>query len=264
MIKIEKDISDIPAILKNSTREEAFFKNIDSHGFNYGLTLYKTKAIQDKLNEIYHNKCAYCEKDISDDDKHIEHYRPKSRYYWLAYSWDNLLLCCSRCNKAKGDKFLTQHCSVLYGNEKFDDIHTLGLAYDRLEQPKTVNPEREDVLNDITFNRDAIISSLDERVSYTINEVCNLNRTELVQKRIKLVNKFIRRVEKHYKNYLDKKDYKNYTMFIPDIKDFIEECKVENEFYAFRYFIIHNIELFFEHKILQLILKKIIKEYLNE
>ena len=264
MIKIEKDLNDIPSILKSENREEAFLKNIDSYGFNHGLTLYKTTVIQDKLKEIYHNKCGYCERDISDDDKHIEHYRPKSRYYWLAYSWDNLLLCCSRCNKAKSDKFLTQHCSVLYGNEKFSDIHVLGLSYDKDEQPKTINPEREDVLSDIIFDRDAIISSLNDRVTHTIDEVCNLNRKELVQKRIKLVNGFIRRVEKHYKKYLDEKNYRNYTMFTPDIEELIEECKIENEFYAFRYFILHNIELFFENKILQSILKHKINEYTNE
>ncbi len=45
-------------------------------------------------------------------------------------------------------------------------------------------------------------------------------------------------------------------MFDPDIEELIEECCVESEFYAFRYFVVNNIELFFpEHKILQRILK---------
>ena len=86
MRKIEKDLSAVPAILNSPNRIEAFLKNIDSSSFTYGRGLYKTKAVEEKLYEIYHLKCAYCERDISDDDKHIEHYRPKSRYYWLAYS----------------------------------------------------------------------------------------------------------------------------------------------------------------------------------
>jgi len=260
MRKIEKDLSAVPTILNSPNRVEAFLKNIDSSNFTYGKGLYKTKAVEEKLCEIYHLKCAYCERDISDDDKHIEHYRPKKRYYWLAYSWDNLLLCCSRCNKAKGDKFLTEHCSVLYGDEAFSQIHNLGRDYDRLEQPKIINPEREDILDEIVFDRDGKISSSNPRVTYTIDEVCKLNRNELVEKRVKLINGFIRRVEKHYKRYLDEKNYTNYSMFDPDIEELIDECCVESEFYAFRYFILNNIELFFlEHKILQKILKEKLK-----
>jgi len=260
MIKIEKDLTDVPSILKNETREKAFKKNIKDFEYLHGKGLYKTSSVQDKLNELYHFKCVYCERDISDDDKHIEHYRPKSRYYWLAYSWDNLLLCCSRCNKAKGDKFETTHCSMLYGDEKFSDIHTLGEEYDNEEKPKTINPEREDVLIDILFDRDGKIYSFNPRVIYTIDEVCNLNRNELVEKRIKIVNGFIKRVNRHFKNYLDAKDYQNFSMFDSDVEELINECFVENEFYSFRYFIVHNIEIFFENKILQTILKKRIQE----
>jgi len=260
MRKIDKDLSDIPSILNSANREEAFNQNIDASAYTYGKGLYKSKSVQDKLNNIYHFKCAYCERDISDDDKHIEHYRPKSKYYWLAYSWDNLLLCCSRCNKAKGDKFETLYSSILYKNEKFRDIHTLGAKYDIEEKPKTINPEREDVLTDIVFNRDAYMSSFNPRVEWTIDEVCNLNRNELIEKRIKVVNGFIKRVNRHFKNYLDAKNYQDFSMFDSDIEELIEECSIESEFYTFRYFVINNIEIFFENRILQSILKNRIKE----
>jgi len=260
MRKIKKDLEDIPLILTNDSRKDAFQKNIDDHAYLHGKGLYKTDSVQKKLNAIYFNKCVYCEKDISDEDKHIEHYRPKSRYYWLAYSWDNLLLSCARCNKSKGDDFETNVCSVLYGNENFSDIHTLGEYYDKEEQPKTINPEREDVLSDIVFNRDAEISSPNLRVTHTIDNVCKLNRNELIQKRIKIVNGFIKRVNRHFKNYKDKKDYKDFSMFNSDIEYLLDECSIENEFYTFRYFIVNNIEIFFEDKILQTILNNMIKE----
>jgi uncharacterized protein (TIGR02646 family) len=263
MIKIEKDLNDVPTVLNSVNRKEAFEKNIDSCAYLYGKGLYKSKSVQEKLNEIYHYKCAYCERDISDDDKHIEHYRPKSRYYWLAYSWDNLLLCCSRCNKAKGDKFQTIHCSMLYGNEPFSEIHILGKQYDIQELPKSINPEREDILDEIIFDRDAKMTSLNKRLVYTIDELCSLNRNELVEKRIKILNGFIRRVERHYVIYLEKKNYRDYSMFEPDIEEFISKFRRKNEFYAFRYFIIHHIEIFFENRILQSIIKHKVEEYLK-
>ncbi len=264
MRKIEKDLNNIPTILNNSNREEAFNKNVLASKYIDKKNLYKVGSVQNKLNEIYSFKCAYCEKDISDDDKHIEHYRPKSKYYWLAYSWDNLLLCCSKCNKNKSDKFPVLNTPILYTNEQFSDIHCLGEDYDKREEPKIINPEREDVLNELQFDRDGRIFSKNSRIIYTIDEICKLNRNELVEKRIKLLNGFIRRIEKHYKIYLDKKDYHDYSMFEPDIEELIESCSIENQFYTFRYFIINNIEIFFEeHRVLQMILKHLIVRRLN-
>src|SRR5262245_54535333 len=80
--------------------------------------------------DLFHGKCAYCEaKIVLDQHKgDVEHYRPKGGvtdendkpieiddgrggkqphqgYYWLAYSWRNLLPSCIACNRpdASGD-----------------------------------------------------------------------------------------------------------------------------------------------------------------
>jgi uncharacterized protein (TIGR02646 family) len=69
---------------------------------------YQHKQIKVCLVKMFHGKCAYCESQIRHIDYgHIEHYRPKSRFPKLTYSWTNLLLACGVCNgKAhKGDKF---------------------------------------------------------------------------------------------------------------------------------------------------------------
>ena len=45
-------------------------------------------------------KCAYCEATtemVSFGD--VEHYRPKSTYWWLAYCYDNYLAACEICNR---------------------------------------------------------------------------------------------------------------------------------------------------------------------
>jgi uncharacterized protein (TIGR02646 family) len=88
---------------------------------NVRKSIYASKAVRAALDDCQHGKCCYCETRIQEPyaDKHVEHWRPKlssrqSRnqtsiwpgYYWLAYSWDNLLLSCAFCNRDnKRDRF---------------------------------------------------------------------------------------------------------------------------------------------------------------
>lgn len=75
--------------------------------------LYRSSEVKVCLEELFHNKCAYCEsKPTASSDWDVEHYRPKRKvkeapthpgYYWLAYTWDNLLLSCPHCNQARYD-----------------------------------------------------------------------------------------------------------------------------------------------------------------
>lgn len=54
-----------------------------------------------------HRKCCYCEK-LEEQAKYrdVEHYRPKAYYWWLAWTWDNLLFACMDCNRDhKKDQF---------------------------------------------------------------------------------------------------------------------------------------------------------------
>ena len=61
------------------------------------------------LEICHHGKCCYCETLIDDHKPYayseVEHWRPKSIYYWLAYSWENMFLSCTFCNKEKGNQF---------------------------------------------------------------------------------------------------------------------------------------------------------------
>ena len=77
-------------------------------------SIYASEAVKANLVACHHGKCCYCETHIPVPyaDAHVEHWRPKSSsrqgrgeksiwpgYYWLAYSWDNLLLSCPYCNR---------------------------------------------------------------------------------------------------------------------------------------------------------------------
>ncbi len=57
------------------------------------------------------DKCAYCEASISAVAfGDVDHYRPKSSYWWLAYCYDNYLVACQLCNqKFKKNTFPTQN-----------------------------------------------------------------------------------------------------------------------------------------------------------
>lgn len=68
-----------------------------------------SEPIKDDLKTIYNNKCAFCEIELSEfnhDNKFtVEHYRPKTHYYWLGAEWTNLFPTCQGCNGNKKDDF---------------------------------------------------------------------------------------------------------------------------------------------------------------
>lgn len=67
-------------------------------------TIYKDYA--EDLWRSQHRKCCYCELAIRLKGHDVEHYRPASRYWWLTYTWNNLLFACQNCNRwAKNDSF---------------------------------------------------------------------------------------------------------------------------------------------------------------
>lgn len=65
------------------------------------------KPAKAQLKRESNGKCAYCEAS-TDTVAHgdVEHFRPKSVYWWLAYCYDNYLFACQICNQSfKGDQF---------------------------------------------------------------------------------------------------------------------------------------------------------------
>ncbi|PTL79840.1 HNH endonuclease [Vitiosangium sp. GDMCC 1.1324] len=77
------------------------------------------KVAHDTLWRAQHYKCCYCEHREQSKRNDVEHFRPKARadrkpgahedhgYWWLAWTWENLLFSCRNCNQppAKSDKF---------------------------------------------------------------------------------------------------------------------------------------------------------------
>ena len=242
MIKIEKDLENTPNSLldnKTITRRNTCIRDKKYHQNKKFHQRYKQSDIKEKLKNIYSDKCAFCEQEIKECKDNnleecsstVEHYRPKSKYYWLAYSWDNLLWCCHRCNQNKDNSFDIENSLGTFDKTTFlKKIHNTSQIYNRIEKPLMVHPEFDDVVNKLEFNN-GVITSEDIRVKYTI-ETCGLDRDDLNEKRQTIIEDFI-------ENIIDKK-LKNES-----IQDALHELirdlnKREKEFIALRYWILKN------------------------
>jgi hypothetical protein len=73
----------------------------------YAFNASAWKPAKGQLKKESGGKCAYCEAPtdvVAHGD--VEHFRPKSTYWWLAFCYDNYLFSCQICNQTyKGDNF---------------------------------------------------------------------------------------------------------------------------------------------------------------
>ncbi len=203
---------------------------------------YKQEDVKTDLEFRYHHKCAYCEQKV--ESYHVEHYRPKTIYYWLAYSWDNLLFCCQKCNQKKSAHFDTLKTKAIYKHEDLPRIHELCQEYNQIEQSLLLHPEYENAEPLLVFNENGEVSSTDARAAYTISadKGCDLSREWLCDKRKRILDKF----RKKLNAIITTKQGERQKEAVDDLlKDFSEEAFDEREvFLAFRrYVLIHIIPL---------------------
>ncbi|MGV0751785.1 retron system putative HNH endonuclease [Empedobacter brevis] len=196
MIKITKDLNNVPRSLNHNSgtignnthtkRQELINSTfyIDTDPYN---NRYKHPDTKEELKVIYNRKCAFCENKV--EQFHVEHYRPKTIYYWLAFSWDNLLLACPTCNQFKGNNFQIQRSIATYDIDFLDNYNNYSSHYDSSEQPLLINPEVTDPSVFFNFTIDGNIISNDPRGIYTI-QTCKLDRDDLIDARKKIMDDF--------------------------------------------------------------------------
>lgn len=93
-----------------------------------------------------HGKCAYCDRDVALTGHPTEHFRPVlGGYWWLAWSWENLLFACVSCNGPKSCAF-----PLRPGSKQL----SLGMSPPGHERPILVNPYDEDPTSLISFEQD--------------------------------------------------------------------------------------------------------------
>ena len=228
MRTIKKNIQNIPISLLDNKRKATFNLIKDLKRYPNDNKDYKTAEIFKQLKTIYNNKCAFCEDTLLNSPNHIEHYRPKNKnerikkcyadtsYFWLSFSWDNLLLTCGSCNSSKGTCFNIQGTKANYEqkyiNYSLDNLQNIIKELDSIEKPLLVNPEQEEQMffdENLIFTISGKILSKNMRLRYTIR-ICNLNRNGLIKLRLKLINSLRDRIRRRKADYWlsgDKKAY---------------------------------------------------------
>ena len=166
--------------------------------------IYGDPEVRKVLEKLFGQKCAYCESKIGiNADWDVEHYRPKGQvaensahpgYYWLAYTWSNLLPSCAFCNQRRHDRAsLTEGAGRLAG--KLDQF-PLEIEQDRCmshegdllaERPLLLNPCIDEPELHIAFAPDGSAIGLTERGKKTI-EICHLDRKRLRDNRLEILD----------------------------------------------------------------------------
>jgi len=244
MMIVRKDLTNVPTTLserKTETRRNTCIRDTTYHQNKKFDQRFKQRETKVRLKRNYYKKCAFCEQKVfdgvgttlSDDTSTIEHYRPKSIYYWLAYSWDNLLWCCRRCNQNKDNHFRISSTKIEYNGIFLQNIHNSVMGYNSSEKPCMIHPELEDVKSELLFATNGHVKSDDVRVQYTIT-TCGIDRDDLNEKRKKILDELKKKINAK-KSVNDSYD--------DILKDFVSDMKNKyNEFIAFRYWVLNNIQ----------------------
>jgi uncharacterized protein (TIGR02646 family) len=201
MIKLDRSTMAIPVSLNSpntNTRRSELITNGGWIRQNRYETPYKGTDVRTSLMLFSHNKCCFCEQILNiatsgthrDDDFSREHFRPKSKYWWLAYSWDNLLPVCKVCNGSKEDDFDINGTFRPYQATDLATIHALTAQYNITEQPNYLHPEQgTDPESVLTFDS---LGQIDSKYAQALNTIqaYKLDRVEIGRLRKKIYDDF--------------------------------------------------------------------------
>jgi uncharacterized protein (TIGR02646 family) len=191
MIKIDKSGFQIPPILQSGKGFEETewmkkqFDDFKISKFDFaGKNHWGHKSVKELLlYKIQHGKCCYCERlrphTIEGD---IEHFRPKSIYYWLAYDFSNLFYSCKFCNStSKNDSF------PLVDESKRAKNHYNQISF---EDNLILHPEFDKIEEHITFEGAKAIPKNSSLKGKTTIEILDLNNVILFDERAKYLEIF--------------------------------------------------------------------------
>jgi hypothetical protein len=152
--------------------------------------------VRGALFAMHGRVCAYCQCDLPQNDPgDVEHYRPKSTYWWLAYEFQNYLLSCRICNQVRKRELFPLRagggpCSFA-DRGLLDQEEALLLdpasAGDRVEKWLWVN--FEDPICSVATARDLSPASAPAQRAAHTTKFFKLNENvRLIQQRLKAVN----------------------------------------------------------------------------
>lgn len=93
--------ADLIALISQEDSEAQKYFKANGHVQKFPFACYKNDEIKNQLKAIFKGKCGYCDSSmlhITFGD--VDHFRPKSVYWWMGCKWYNLILACDRCNRS--------------------------------------------------------------------------------------------------------------------------------------------------------------------
>lgn len=197
MIRIDRPAA-APSILntRGKAQREKLCREYDADPAAYGsrakrfafnAALYGHSSVKRALVAAQHGKCCFCESKVGMDGD-VEHYRPKAGscqgmrqsiegpgYYWLAYEWTNLLLCCSICNQ----RFKRNLFPLANARRRVRSHH----ANTSAEEPLFINPSETDPEALIGFRQEIPFAVNDDARAKATIAALGLDREILNERR---------------------------------------------------------------------------------
>lgn len=249
MIKLDRSTIPIPASL-NSPETNLRRDELIAHGAWINTQRYKypyqLAATHTALISFSNNKCCFCEQELNistssnhqGEDFSCEHFRPKSKYWWLAYSWDNLFPICNACNQAKR-RFDIVGTFRAYQASDLTNIHSLASDYNSVEQPNYIHPEHGDDPETLfTFNSNGEIFATDSKAVNTINTF-KLYRYAIQQLRKQIYDEFKEKINDIIIENVSEADKK--TKILALFRNYISDSNdASKPFLASRRFLLRN------------------------
>jgi uncharacterized protein (TIGR02646 family) len=193
MIHVDRSRVEAPRILYSPQADEArkaawevYERHNPQEKMDFAYEVLHHKEVISSLQDLFHQKCAYCESPIGDiQPVDVEHFRPRLRainldgkidpyhYFWLAYEWSNIFPACTECNRSKGSRFPVRGMRAPVGS---------GLDGFLKEESLLLNPCEDMPEQHLVFSPDGMVTSPTEKGRYSI-EIFALNRSDLVAAR---------------------------------------------------------------------------------
>lgn len=216
MIHIDRKHLPVPEVIRTEEFQKLIgrlLKEKSEHDFDSHQKY--IKKLSKDLKPLYHYKCGYCETPVNPESAiNADHYRPKRKlkddkshpgYYWLGYDWNNLVPVCPDCNRAKLTHF---PIDTAKGKRVFDpsSLRSGCISFKKAhadEYPLLLHPEMDIPEEHLTFLPDGHVKGISPKGDVTI-EICKLSRSELVDARKGLVDRFFEGFATPLRQYITK------------------------------------------------------------
>lgn len=231
--KLERDHDESPTEFESGARRHEFDREI-----------YGANSVKSALWIAQHGKCCFCESKISHISfGDVEHFRPKAGaaqnpgdtitlpgYFWLAYEWTNLLLCCQVCNQRAKKNYFPLTNPRKRARSHLDDLSE--------EKPLFINPADDDPERHIAFRGEYLFALRGNQRGATTIQFLDLNREALVEKRrdrlefLKCLTVCMRVIESVLRHRRRMPVDSTFTNEIAEVTTKIEKCLAPSEEYS--------------------------------